>query len=115
MKYYCKCGHELRKTDMGMSHNYYRCDKFRGGCDKMYGILGERYYWNVPAIDEFTGEIIYEVTFTADGSYRTPPPTEHTFCKEGFTEKNVNDCVKYLEYKSIGKGCDQCYWFIESP
>jgi len=72
MKYYCKCGKELKKEDMGAGHYYYNCSKVRGGCGLFYGILGERYWWNVPAIDEFTGEIVYEITFSVNGSYRTP-------------------------------------------
>lgn len=73
MKYICpECGNELIKSDMGMSHYYYHCREVDGGCGKLFGILGERYWWNVPAIDEFTGEIIYNVGFSADGSYRLP-------------------------------------------
>ena len=64
----------MKKTDMGVGHYYYRCWKSienpGKGCGKFYGILGKRYWWNVPAIDELTGEIIYNVKFTADGSFR---------------------------------------------
>ena len=78
----------------------------------MYGILGDHYWWNVPAIDEVTGEIVYDVVMTTNGSHRAPKPTD--FCKQGFTIENRSElCSKRMDYQSIGKGCDDCYWFIE--
>lgn len=65
MKYYCYCGKELVKEDIGKRHMYYRCES----CDRIYGVLGERYWWNVPAIDELTGKIIWKVRFDSNGSY----------------------------------------------
>ena len=72
MKYLCHCGHELIKKDIGRRHEYYHCEK----CDRYFGVLGERYWWTVPAIDELTGERIYNLRFDADGSYRAKTKTE---------------------------------------
>jgi len=66
MKYFCSCGNELKKEDIGRRHMYYHCEK----CNRYYGVLGERYWWSVAAIDELTGEIVYDLWFDADGSYR---------------------------------------------
>jgi len=84
MKYICpNCGKELVKEDVGARHKYYNCSKARGGCGKFFGILGVRYWWNVPAVDEFTGELIYNVMFSADGSYRADSQKEEVHLNGG--------------------------------
>lgn len=90
MKYVCSCGKELKLEDMGRRHKYYNCAKARGGCGNFYGILGKRFYWSVPAIDEFTGEIVYEYTMTADGSYRKGQEPKKPK-KEKFKCFNISD------------------------
>jgi len=74
MKLLCSCGLELTKDQMGASHMYYECKKTISnprGCGRVFGRLGKRFFWSVPAIDEMTGEIVYDYWMDADGSYRT--------------------------------------------